>query len=323
MAEIIDPASRLEKLLAQQDRRIAAAFRQAVAALRDQVDIDALADLIESGNINAAIEQLNDAARQVGVAYNVAFTTSGQSTAAFLQQAGFVRAFFDGVNNQAVAAMQSNMLRTVAEFSEEQRNATRSALTAGIQRGDNPRAQARAFRDSIGLTETQQDAVRSYREVLERVGKEGGISAALDRALRDKRGDAQIKRAVKDAQPLKPEKIDWLVKRYAERYVKYRSEVIGRTEALAAVNAGNHEMYRQAIEQGLMAEEDLTKQWHTSVDGRERRAHRLLNRQKRAFNAHFDSIDGPMLYPGDASRVPAKAVIQCRCSPSYRVKVSK
>ena len=50
-----------------------------------------------------------------------------------------------------------------------------------------------------------------------------------------------------------------MVERYRERYVKYRAEVIGRTEALRAVHAGNYEGYLQAIDEGAINREELQR----------------------------------------------------------------
>jgi hypothetical protein len=315
-----DPAERLNALLDQQESRIANVFRAAVIALKDEINLDELANLIEQGRLEEAMDGLKEIADRLAVASNVAFVTSGQSTATWMASAGVGRVVFDHVNWRAVAAMQANGLTIIREFTAEQRRATNLALVSGIEAGINPRAQARNFRDSIGLTEEQWTHVASYRRVLERVGSsEAGQTAAVQRALRDRRGDAQVIRAIREGQPLPKEKVDWLVERYAARYVKHRSEVIGRTEALRAVHQGNEEMYRQAIDDGTIDPAKLERKWVTRIDGRERRTHMRLNGQKRGWDEPWTTVNGTIRYPGDPD-APAKETIQCRCAVTTRVK---
>lgn len=315
-----DPATRLNALLDQQEPRIAAIFRTAVDALKNEIDLDELADLIERGRINEALDRVMVVAEQLGSASNVAFVTSGQSTADFLRSAGVGQIVFNQVATLAVEAMQRNRLQLVREFTDEQRRATHLALLGGVESGINPIAQARNFRDSIGLTERQWAAVANYRAALERVGTdEGGQISALNRALRDRRGDAQIRRAVRESRPLSPDKVNWLVERYSARYVKHRAEVIGRTEALRAVHEGNEEAYRQAIEAGEIDAEALERAWRTRVDGRERQSHFLLNGQKKRWGEPWVTKNGPIRYPGDPEAA-AEEVIQCRCAITTRIR---
>jgi uncharacterized protein YbjQ (UPF0145 family) len=320
VADINDPAQRLNDLLDQQEVRIATIFRTAVEALKDEIDLDELSDLIAQGRIADALDRLQHAADALGAASNVAFVTSGQSTADFLTGANVGRIVFSQVNYGAVAAMQRNNLSIIREFTNEQRRATSAALISGVEAGINPRAQARNFRDSIGLTERQWQAVANYRASLERVHVDpAAASDAVGRALRDGRGDSQVRRAARDATALKPEKIDWLVERYTARYVKHRAEVIGRTEALRAVHQGNEEAYRQAIEDGTLDADRIERKWVTRLDGRERKTHLLLNNQKRGWGENWITENGVIAYPGDPD-APASETIQCRCALTTRIK---
>ena len=154
---------------------------------------------------------------------------------------------FDAINDRAVRLMRENKLRLVREFLDSQRAATQHALVEGVTEGLNPIAQARAFRDSIGLTSRQEAAVGNYRRLLQT-----GDRDALVRALRDRRYDPTVRRAIASDRPLTTSQIDRMVARYRERYIKYRSEVIARTESLKIVHQGNDEMYHQAVESGKL-----------------------------------------------------------------------
>lgn len=319
-AEVEDPAERLNRLIDQQEARIANVFRTAVAALKDELDLEQLAVDLEQGRINDALSRLQHAADSLGAASNVAFVTAGQSTSDFLTNAGIGRLVFDQVNLNAVAAMQAARLELIREFTAEQLRATSAALVGGVEGGLNPREQARNFRDSIGLTQSQWGHVASYRAALERVGVDPEAAQnALGRALRDGRGDKSVLAAARAGRALPPEKIDWMVRRYTQRYVKHRAEVIGRTEAMRAVNQGNEESYRQAIADGTIRPEQLSREWRTRTDGRERRTHLLLNGQKRGWGETWVTENGVLRYPGDP-QAPAKETIQCRCAILTRIR---
>jgi hypothetical protein len=320
MADVIDGEKRLNDLLDLQERRIATVFRTAVAALKDEIDLDELADLIAQGRVNDALDRLQHVAEALGASTNVAFVTSGQSTAEFLTGANVGRVVFNQVNLNAVAAMQANSLTLIREFTAEQRRAASLALVSGVEAGTNPIAQARNFRDSVGLTETQWTHVASYRAALERAHVDSdAASNAVGRALRDGRGDSQVLRAARTSKALAPAKIDQMVERYTTRYVKHRAEVIGRTEALRAVHQGNEEMYRQAIADGTINPDLIERTWRTRLDGRERKTHLLLNGQKRAWGETWMTKHGEIAYPGDPD-APASETVQCRCALLTRIK---
>lgn len=114
--------------------------------------------------------------------------------------------------------------------------------------------------------------------------------------------------------------INRMVQRYAERMLAYRSRVIARTEALWAVNAGNDNMYRQAIERGQLEIGNIVRQWNTARDNRVRDSHVGMNGQRRGLNEAFVSGFGNELrYPGDRN-APAFETIQCRCVVSTRIQ---
>ena len=60
-----------------------------------------------------------------------------------------------------------------------------------------------------------------------------GILRALTYDLRDHRFDATIRRAQREVVPLSQDRIEKMLGRYRERFIKYRAEVIARTESSA------------------------------------------------------------------------------------------
>lgn len=319
MPDIIDPAERLNRLLDLEEARIATIFRTAISDLQGELDLDELADLIESGRTDEAMDRLQATAERLGTESNVTFMTAGQEAAEFLTRANVGRIVFDVVNAQAVAAMQANRLDVIREFTAEQRRATSLALISGVEAGINPRDAARNFRQSIGLTERQWQAVANYRRALEAVGSnDKQFEISLQRELRDRRSDGAIRRAIQANRPLPKAQIERLVEHYTKRYVRYRSEVIGRTEAMRAVNAGNEEAYRQAIADGKLDPDRLRRTWETRLDGRQRDTHGLLNGQEKRWGEPWMTRNGPIRFPGDPE-APAAETIQCRCAISTRI----
>jgi len=92
------------------------------------------------------------------------------------------------------------------------------------------------------------------------------------------------------------------------QYSKSQAERLVRTEA---TNAANYATLESATD--MFGQENLQKEWMTSVDGRERPAHRAADAQIVDFKERF-LVGGELLFhPGDPAG-SAKNVVRCRCS---------
>lgn len=313
MPTINDPDSRLDALIDRGEKNLRVIFLAIIQAMREQLDLEELTTLIAANQWNQALETIMAEVDRLGTASSVLFIGAGTDTEAFLRNAGVFGISFDQTNDRAVRAMKLHRLSLIQNFTAAQREATRSALLDGMRRGLNPVTTARAFRDSIGLTPRQQAAVANYRRLLDE-----GNAEALTRALRDRRFDRTVQRAISGDKPLTPEQVNRMVSRYATRYVDYRSRVVARTQSLRAVHEGNRELFRQAIEQGKV--KTVTRTWHAQVgDGRTRMTHEDLNEVSVGFDEPWVTFKGNrLMYPGDPA-APAEEIIQCRCSASSRV----
>lgn len=317
MADAIDPSSRIEDLLDKAEPRIARAFRAAIAELGKELDLETIEQLLKNGDVEGALRYTRLVAERLGQATTITFFDAGQDTARFLNGLDLGSILFNQINVRAINALQQNTLRLINEFTTEQRRATRLALLDGIARGLNPRDQARNFRDSVGLTERQQAAVINYRRLLNGTAEEQ--REALTRELRDRRSDRMVQRSIRTGKALTPEQIDSMVSRYSKRYIKYRAEVIGRTEALRSVHEGVNEGYEQAIEAGKIDADKLERTWDSSKDRRVRRTHTFLNGQKRPWGGTWATENGIIRYPGDPEAA-AEETIQCRCLLTTRIR---
>ena len=307
---------RIRKLVERFEGRIRRRFRDIVRQMLGSMPMTKLERLIAEGRADEALRVVERAAFILSAESTKAYVVSGGDVASWLEDVIRIPFHFDVANPSAVQWSQQNQLRLVREFSAAQRVATREAITEGILRGANPREQARAFRDSIGLTQRQVKAVGNFRRLLEERSAE-----SLTRKLRDRRFDPTVRANIRGDRVLTRPEINKMVSRYRERYIKYRSEVIARTESLTAVHAGNEEMFSQAIESGDLNADQLTREWNTAGnDGRVRDpAHTRMHRQIRDFGVPFTSgIGNSLRYPGDPS-APAADRVQCRCAVGTRL----
>lgn len=310
-----DPAERIQNLLDRAEPRLRAAFLRMVAQIQSAFTLGEIADAIENGGMEAALDAALRAAPALGEAYVDTFIEAAKDTAREIGVAlGDIPVIFDQTNQRAVDMMNHNKLRLVQNVTEDQRIAMRGLISQGISEGRNPLDIARSFRDQIGLTPRQQQAVANYRRALQNLD-----AGALDRELRDRRFDRTIAAAIRDGDKLTSKQINDAVQRYTERMLKYRSEVIARTEALRSVHQGVDEMYRQSIADGTLRPDSLSREWNTAHDERVRDSHATMDGQVQPFGSPFTSGAGNILdYPGDPN-APPEETIQCRCAVGTRI----
>lgn len=315
MAPTSDNGRQLSRLLSGADADFRAAFLRVVAATVSQHTLGQVADLIERGQADAAVRALGPAAGALATTWAKWYVEAGTTTAGFVGRAtAQVGVHFGGTNARAVDLVRANQLRLVREFTEEQRAATRQALVRGVAAGANPVEQARAFRQSIGLTRYQEQAVENYRQALQ-----SGGTSALDRELRDRRFDRTVESAAADGRSLSSSQVENMVGRYRERFIAYRAESIARTESLSSVHEGMQEAFSQAADNGAIQSADVERTWSTSEDNRVRDSHDAMDGQVRGLDEPFESGDGnQLMYPGDPAAPPEDRV-NCRCNVSYRL----
>lgn len=299
------------------ERRMMLEWLGAMAAVKGDLTITEVTALLESGNTAEALRYIDRAVTGwFNRAWVPAFNESASAAALFLQEATGVPIVLDQITNmKAVNAIQANGLRLVRGFSTQQTEAAMQAIQRSFTTGANPIATARAFRDSIGLTARQEQAVQNYRIALEERPR-----ASLGRALRDRRFDSTVRRAAESGEALPADKIDRMVGRYRERMLRYRSETIARTESLRSVHQGQFRMYEQAIDEGRIQPQQMEREWNTAVDERVRESHSMMHGQKTTMDEPFISgLGNALMYPGDPG-APAEDTVQCRCAVGTRIK---
>lgn len=303
-----------EALVNRAEPAMRRALLNALTAARSDLDLEALAKLLEEGRYEAALEMAVSRGLVTASEEHAAlYAWAGRTAAAYASEALGITIGFDQVNERAVQFMREARFRYIDDFSAEQRVVVRQAMVDGIERGLNPVAQARNFRDSIGLTERQLGAVQNYRRALE-----GGSRDALTRMLRDHRFDSTVERAIADGRRLTPAQVDRMVERYSQRYLAYRAKTIARTEALRAVHAASDEAMQQMIDAGLATAQQVERTWITAGDERVRSSHAALNGTIRHQGEAWQAAHGTLRFPGDPD-APASETVFCRCNLATRI----
>jgi hypothetical protein len=148
--------------------------------------------------------------------------------------------------NDAIAADVENVAQATAE----------AILSSGLMRGVPPEIIARTLRDALGMSQQEANAIQNYRIALAT-----GSRSPLQRALRDRRYDAAVRRG-----DLTDEQIDRMVERYAARYRAFRAMRLARTETLRAANQGRKAAWNQYAAMTGRAPDAIRRFWLTAGD---------------------------------------------------------
>jgi hypothetical protein len=352
----IDQA-RIEQALAGYEAAIRDAFLEAIANHATGIDVNALAEALERGDIEGAA-QIATISRAVlypvDAAIVNAFIASGTSivTAKPVWAATFG---FDGRATEAEQWARNHVGGLITEIVNDQRTAIREVLSDNIGAGINTRkaaleiagrvgASGRREGGLIGLNGEQVRAVKGFKASLSSdlgvgisriddlpdggtravksfwIGKDGKLQSTY--TLRDKRFDGIIMRAIRSGKPLSQVDIDRITARYSDRALMYRANMIARTESITALREGRRQGIKQAIAQGAINPDRVTREWDSSGDRRVRRDHVIMDGKRvTGMDEPYLLPDGSrMLYPGDTSlEASARQTVQCRCTERFVV----
>lgn len=314
-------------------RAFMAAIRAILSAV-SAVEVEQLLSAGRYGDVMAAIG-LNPARLSPVVdAVREAFKLAGEQEAATIRSPGTkLRMQFDMRNPAAEQWLKQEAADLVTRITEDQRAALRTVLEAGMRAGQNPRKVAldiigridkvtgRRIGGIVGLNDQLAQYVLNARtELLS--GNPAEMANYFTRVLRDRRFDGVVRRAMAAGEPVASSDVDQIVARYADRLLQLRGETIARTEGLAALNSARELSYAQAVSEGTISAQNVTKSWETAHDPRVRESHReMQGQQVQGVGGVFVTGNGAwMKYPGDASLgAGPEDICNCRCVASYRV----
>lgn len=335
----------IERLASRLEPQLARTILDGLMQMREDVDLDAIVEALQSGDISRVIASL-------GINPEAAFLdltptlqsgvyAAGAYAASAIRLTGAQFAF-DQLNPRLISWLQTYSLGLIREITDKTKEAVRGVLVEGMRAGENPREVARDIKGIVGLTERQAKAVQNYRSELEtfherRTGGGYNLGAKIDRVngyqvlrpdddgspmdgiterrLRDFRYDGQLSRAMETGTPLTQAQIDKMVDAYERKYLAYRARTIARTEALRTTNVGIQDAWRQAIEKGSVPEAQTRRLWIVARDERLCEVcapiPKMNARRGVEFGKPFQTPKGPWNIP------PIHP--NCRCTVSIRM----
>lgn len=188
---------------------------------------------------------------------------------------------FDITDPRATEWARTQSARLVTAVTDETRNIIREVVADAFTKNITVYDTAKRLRSVIGLNNRQFESYMRFTESLGNSLREQGLTG----------------RAFQDA-------FDRMSKRQYDRMIKYRSELIARTEIIMAENNGQYLGWQQAVEQGY-ADPKSMKRWSTSTDERTCNICMPMNGM---------SVQWDQPYPNGVFQPPAHPM--CRCSIS-------
>lgn len=201
---------------------------------------------------------------------------------------------FDVLNPKVVEAVKALDTAMLQDLATGTRETVRQHILAGIEQGVNPRETARGLRDVLGLSPTQEAAVRHFREALEA----GDTAKALGYGLRDRRFDGTVRKG-----DLTTAQIDRMADAYRRKMIAFNAETNARTATLDALKLGQQLSWQEAMDKGFVPRGALWKQWKGVLDDREREEHLAMEGETVPFDQPYSN--GEM--------VPGESTYNCRC----------
>jgi hypothetical protein len=323
----------MSKLTLQQERQLLRAFQRTMSDIKDGAILAQLQAAIERNDFDAVLTVLGmDRAAFAPIEDGIAaaYKAGGDKVAAQIKrvpvpQVGAVVFRFNVRDPKAEQWLLNRSSDLVTEMLDGQREVIQASLARGMILGNNPRTTALDLVGRInpmtktrtggvvGLTTQQQQWVYNAADELRNLDPN-----YFSRALRDKRFDSMIKKAIESGEPLSQANIDKAVTQMQNRALRYRGETIARNESLNALRAGQHASIEQAVELGEVESRDVLKFWDASGDSRTREDHVEMERKYAdgiPIDEPFVFPDGTeAMFPGDSSLgANPEMVISCRC----------
>lgn len=320
--------------------RVLKAFLAALESVTDDIQINVIEEQLKRGNVDAAIAALNLRPSQFGPldrAIKEVFNTGGIESMKRLPKiktsaGGKITAHFDSNNPEAERLISEQSSTLIKNITDDARTSAREVILTGQQVGQNPRSTALDLVGRVNQTTGRREGgVIGHRPAVAnrisriRRGLVTGDREMMQRylryELRDKRLDGFVERALRDGRGLKLADANKIARRYSNKALRHRGEVIARTETLESLHMAQNEGIRQQIAEGNVRSDQITKVWSSTMDLRTRDSHRSMNGKTSPFGEPFTSPSGAqMMYPQDRSLgAGGEEIINCRCTMELRI----
>lgn len=329
---------RINDLLAPYGTLIQDAFNASIADITSQADFDRIVKALTAGNIDAALDGLhiNEAAFfQFKDALQQTYQAGGAQAVSLLPtlkaaDGSLLVIRFVGNQGAAQEYLEQYSGTLIRGLTLDQLNMARDVMSAGLGAGKGPREigldlVGRIGKNgvrqggSIGISQYQATLVQNVRDELAGADPTA-LRNYLSRQLRDQRFDSRVRAALNDPAKTIPADIQQaMATSYQNRLLAFRGEQIGQTEAMRALHAGQHAAYQQAVLQGTLNGQTISRVWRTAQDKNVRDTHADMEGQTVGLEEPFVTGGGEQLmYPGDPSGSAAET-IGCRCDVEVRI----
>ncbi len=328
-----------DQLLASFGPRLAAAFREAIEAIKSSIVLKTIVERLERGDIVGAVAALQfepEAFAELELSLHEAFNAGGinmvQSLPSLITPDGTRVLFQFGVRNlegERLIREQSSAL--VTNITEDQREALRICFEAGLSNGQNPtktaldvvgrinRITGKREGGYIGLTSRQVEFIDKAKENL-LSGDPTMMRKYLDLKTRDKRFDRTVAKAIREGKPVDADMTRKIIMRLSDKNLLLRGETIGLEETRTALFSVRDNAIRQQVEAGKITAQEVTKKWKHSGSEHPRMQHvQMATQNVVPLDMPFVAPDGTMLmYPHDP-KAPATHRIGCKCRVEYDI----
>lgn len=310
----------IRRLKAVLERHLGLEWEDIVEWLRDVNSVEEIERRLVTGQLGDLVRGVDVAGQRLADVMHQAYVTSAQTEADWLdrqERTADTLVRFDTGQQAVIDRQRTNELKQVQGLTIESRAVVQQILVDGARIGENPRDMARrlapVIHESIGLTEQQQQWVAGYRRALE----QQDYSRALGYELSSGNADRTVRSAQRRGVSLSPERVSEMVEQYRRNAVAYRAEVIARTEAQGAAEAGAQDALAQAVERGDVQADELIVTWHAGpATAHAREDHQAMDGQSVKFGQDFTLPDGTRMSGPHDPRGGAKHNAQCRCTRS-------
>lgn len=296
----------LDAILRELEPDLRQALLDAFDGIRNDIDVSALRDAVERGDVGA-VEDILEGDERWFSPYALAATTIFLRYGAAFAPTVETKLRFNAIN--AMPALQEIIAQNVNRMTEETRQMARDMIVQGLGR----RETARRIRESIGLSVPQAGYVESMRRRLESNDPAELRDILKGQTLRDKRFDATIKRAIRTGEAIPPAQIQKMTDAYTRKLIRKRAEDMAQAEAMQYAEASKFEAAKQAGG-------EIEKTWrHSRIWLRARPDHVMMNGEKViGIEMPFIMPDGTAMQHAHDPAGGAKHNASCRCRTRYR-----
>lgn len=329
---------RIEEALDRYSAELRAAFIRAIGNIADEARLGRIEAALAAGDVAGVLDGVGYERamfREFEDALRAAYVAGGVTASDYLSQSkrlGGLRVRFNPFAERPAAWLAAHSSGLITRITQDQAEAVRATLSLGMADGRSARAVAldivgrqgpnrKRVGGIIGLTKPQAETVAWVRQALRSQNAEG-LREYLTLKARDQRFDRTILKAIGGAS-LDKDKADRIGDALASRYLATRGHVIGRTEGLEAINAGQFAAHEQMAEEAGLDAPRIKRIWRTTGQ-RTRDTHAAMSGQVvEGLHTPFRSPRGArMKYPGDRSLgAGAAEVVNCRCWVQTKIEL--